>query len=81
MADFYRLFLGLFASVSLAPGDSLFIDGLGGAFHLWFGSFIGIQTMKTRVVFNKVIGSSRRGSVMNAISMCERSSQYVCSPR
>ncbi|KAL3796831.1 hypothetical protein ACHAW5_002517 [Stephanodiscus triporus] len=35
------------------PSDSLFIDGLGGAFHLWFGSFIGMQTMKTRAVFNK----------------------------
>lgn len=31
----------------------MFIDGLGGAFHLWFGSFVGFQTMKTRVVFNK----------------------------
>lgn len=37
----------------LNTGDSLFIDYLGGAFHLWFGSFIGYQTMKTRVVFNK----------------------------
>jgi len=35
------------------PSDSLFIDYLGGAFHLWFGSFIGMQTMRTRVVFNK----------------------------
>jgi len=35
------------------PSDSFFIDGLGGAFHLWFGSFIGMQTMKTRAVFNK----------------------------
>jgi NIMA (never in mitosis gene a)-related kinase len=35
------------------PSDSLFIDWLGGAFHLWFGSFIGMQTMRTRVVFNK----------------------------
>mmetsp|Transcript_20795 Transcript_20795/g.35709 ORF Transcript_20795/g.35709 Transcript_20795/m.35709 type:complete len:254 (+) Transcript_20795:193-954(+) len=35
------------------PSDSLFIDMLGGAFHLWFGSFIGYQTMRTRVVFNK----------------------------
>ncbi len=47
--------LGLFSSVSLFSGDSLFIDGLGGAFHLWFGSFIGMQTMKTRVVFHKVM--------------------------
>ncbi|KAL7466568.1 hypothetical protein ACHAXS_006872 [Conticribra weissflogii] len=29
------------------------IDLLGGAFHLWFGAFIGMQTMKTRAVFNK----------------------------
>jgi len=35
------------------PSDSLFIDYLGGAFHLWFGSFIGFQTMRTRCVFNK----------------------------
>lgn len=35
------------------PSDSLFIDYLGGAFHLWFGSFIGLQTMKTRAVFNR----------------------------
>lgn len=35
------------------PSDSLFIDYLGGAFHLWFGSFIGMQTMRTRAVFNK----------------------------
>ncbi|KAL3793781.1 hypothetical protein ACHAWO_013486 [Cyclotella atomus] len=26
---------------------------LGGIFHLWFGSFIGMQTMKTRAVFTK----------------------------
>ena len=38
---------------SFYVGDSLFIDGLGAAFHLWFGSFIGMQTMRTRVVFNK----------------------------
>ena len=36
-----------------APGDSLFIDYLGAAFHLWFGSFIGMQTMRTRAVFHK----------------------------
>lgn len=35
------------------PSDSLFIDYLGAAFHLWFGSFIGMQTMRTRAVFNK----------------------------
>ena len=29
------------------------IDILGGIFHLWFGSFIGMQTMKTRAVFTK----------------------------
>lgn len=36
----------------------MFIDMLGAAFHLWFGSFIGMQTMKTRAVFNKVGGHS-----------------------
>lgn len=35
------------------PSDTLFIDYLGGAFHLWFGSFIGMQTMRTRAVFTK----------------------------
>ena len=42
----------------IAIGDYMFIDMLGAAFHLWFGSFIGMQTMKTRAVFNKVGGHS-----------------------
>lgn len=36
-----------------AGGASNPIDLIGGVFHLWFGSFIGKQTMKTRVVFNR----------------------------
>lgn len=61
VADVDQLFLHrLCESVSLIPGDSFFIDGLGGAFHLWFGSFIGMQTMKTRAVFNKVIHLVKR---------------------
>mmetsp|Transcript_24641 Transcript_24641/g.53408 ORF Transcript_24641/g.53408 Transcript_24641/m.53408 type:complete len:200 (-) Transcript_24641:309-908(-) len=47
------LMFPIFASNFLTSGDSTFIDMLGGGFHLWFGSFIGYQTMKTRVVFNK----------------------------
>jgi NIMA (never in mitosis gene a)-related kinase len=37
----------------LHPSEYMFIDMIGGAFHLWFGSFIGMQTMRTRAVFNK----------------------------
>eukprot|EP00585_Thalassiosira_rotula_P005154 CAMPEP_0196160544 /NCGR_PEP_ID=MMETSP0910-20130528/46882_1 /TAXON_ID=49265 /ORGANISM="Thalassiosira rotula, Strain GSO102" /LENGTH=337 /DNA_ID=CAMNT_0041425481 /DNA_START=62 /DNA_END=1076 /DNA_ORIENTATION=+ len=44
------LIFPIFASNFLTSGDSTFIDMLGGGFHLWFGSFIGYQTMKTRVV-------------------------------
>jgi len=35
------------------PSDNFAIDMIGAGFHLWFGSFIGYQTMKTRAVFNK----------------------------
>lgn len=41
--------------LSLLPhiGEYMFIDMLGAAFHIWFGCFIGMQTMRTRAVFNK----------------------------
>lgn len=32
--------------------DSTFINLMSGSFLLWFGSFVGLQTMKTRAVFN-----------------------------
>ena len=31
-------------------GDYPEVDMLGGIFHIWFGAFIGKQTMKTRAV-------------------------------
>ena len=44
--------------VALTPfdplaGDSAFVDLLGAGFHLWFGGFVGMQTMKTRAVFDE----------------------------
>lgn len=35
------------------PGNYPEVDMLGGIFHIWFGAFIGKQTMKTRAVFTK----------------------------
>ncbi|KAL7512639.1 hypothetical protein ACHAXN_012699 [Cyclotella atomus] len=43
--------VGLWLSL-FGPSDTP-VDMLGGIFHLWFGSFIGMQTMKTRAVFTK----------------------------
>lgn len=54
------LWLGLFG-----PSESQFIDGLGAAFHLWFGCFVGMQTMKTRVVFNR--GTFELNTVTNSV--------------
>lgn len=52
------------------PSESLFIDYLGGAFHLWFGSFIGMQTMRTRAVFNK--GTFELKTVTNKVLGLQR---------
>jgi len=52
------------------PSDSTFIDMLGGGFHLWFGSFIGYQTMRTRVVFNK--GTFELKTVTNKVLGLQR---------
>eukprot|EP00970_Alexandrium_tamarense_P000125 scaffold17_cov194-Alexandrium_tamarense.AAC.4 len=48
-----QLFLYCTSILLLITGDNFAIDMIGAGFHLWFGSFIGYQTMKTRAVFNK----------------------------
>lgn len=35
------------------PSNYHEVDMIGGIFHIWFGAFIGKQTMKTRAVFTK----------------------------
>eukprot|EP00986_Skeletonema_menzelii_P000032 scaffold5_cov144-Skeletonema_menzelii.AAC.18 len=35
------------------PSNYPEVDMIGGIFHIWFGAFIGKQTMKTRAVFTK----------------------------
>jgi hypothetical protein len=49
--SFTLIAVGLWLTL-FGPSDTN-IDLIGGAFHLWFGAFIGMQTMRTRAVFTK----------------------------
>lgn len=47
---FYYIHSAYLLLIHNSLGNYAEVDMIGGLFHLWFGAFIGKQTMKTRAV-------------------------------